>query len=84
MHPRVAVLALRSASEESELSAARYRDLPGNGRPRRKMAGMAHSGAEWIGMKECFRGYTQHILCASLRSFIPDAQGTRETLCWNN
>jgi hypothetical protein len=48
------------------------------------MADMADIGAERIGMKECFRGYTQHILCASLRSFIPDAQGTRETLCWNN
>ena len=30
----------------------------------------------------CFRDRTQHILCVTLRSFIPGAQGTRETLCW--
>jgi len=33
-------------------------------------------------MQECFRDITQHILCVTLRSFIPGAQGTRETLCW--
>ena len=29
-----------------------------------------------VGMQECFRDRTQHILCVTLRSFIPDAQGT--------
>ena len=31
----------------------------------------------------CFRDRTQHTLWMTLRTFIPGAQGTRETLCWN-
>ena len=29
-----------------------------------------------LGLRLCFRNRTQHILCVTLRSFIPDAQGT--------
>ena len=47
-----------------------------------KLAGAATHLRGSVGMQECFRDRTQHTLWVTLRSFIPGAQGTRETLCW--
>lgn len=95
---RVAALALRSAVVESEklavaLSRRRRETRPGIG----GKCG-THWLCGGVGMREhlrlrcsqaarlCLRfasgTFTQHILCVTLRSFIPGAQGTRETLCW--